>query len=292
MSKLFFGCLICIFSCSKPITTKAQPISEEFKNYWYDNTGEISSYDLQIARYGEIRDGAAVMIFVTEHHSPTLGTKPDTYQKDQVPVLKLNSTMNFITGIYPYSIMTSSFMPVENAQHSLKVTSSIQEWCGHAFMEMKNDKKLTIDVASYFDGENTSDSFEKTWIEDDLFSIIRINPERLPTGDFQMIPSFYKIRMSHMNLRPYRCTASMKTEGDKNTYFLNYPELERTYSISFENSFPYRILSWEETGYSGFGAGRKKMTSTATLKNTIKSTYWSLGSAEGAELRKELELEK
>ncbi|MGB2691994.1 MAG: septum formation inhibitor Maf, partial [Thermodesulfobacteriota bacterium] len=43
--------------------------SEEFKAYWYDGKAEITSYKLEQARYGELHEGYAVMVFVTEDFS-------------------------------------------------------------------------------------------------------------------------------------------------------------------------------------------------------------------------------
>lgn len=43
-----------------------EPLSQEFKSYWYSNEAEITSYKLEQARYGEMRDGTAVLIYVTE----------------------------------------------------------------------------------------------------------------------------------------------------------------------------------------------------------------------------------
>ena len=50
-------------SKTKPIKT---PLSEEFKEYWFAGKAEITSYKLEQARYGELRDGSAVLIYVTE----------------------------------------------------------------------------------------------------------------------------------------------------------------------------------------------------------------------------------
>ena len=41
---------------------KVRTISDEVKNYWYSGTAEISSYKLTQARYGELREGEAVMV--------------------------------------------------------------------------------------------------------------------------------------------------------------------------------------------------------------------------------------
>ena len=52
---------------------------EQFQDYWYNHGAEISRYSLQQMRYGEIHEGDAVLVFVTEKISPTAlksGMKP------------------------------------------------------------------------------------------------------------------------------------------------------------------------------------------------------------------------
>ena len=290
MNKLVYLSFLILVSCL-PHSAPSQSVSEAFNNYWYDNTGEISSYSHSIARYGELRTGKSVMVFVSESHSPELGTKPDAYRKDQVPVLKLNTTTKFNTGVYPYSIMTSTFLPVESPKHSLKITSSTQEWCGHSYMELRNGKKMEVKVSSYFEGESKETSLDKAWLEDDFYSIIRVDPAALPLGTQKVVPAFSRLRLSHVDLKAYTCNLSIDTHDDTKIYTASYPELDRTLKIYYETEFPYKILGWEETAYSGFGAGRQKMTSTATLINTIKSTYWQKNQNKDAMLRQELGLD-
>ena len=61
------------------------------------------------------------------------------------------------TGIYPYSLMTSVFSPVdtEGVQFPEKITMSTQEWCGHVFtqMNLKWNGYRTRSF-SYFEGEH------------------------------------------------------------------------------------------------------------------------------------------
>ena len=84
----------------------------QFNEYWYAGLAEVSGYDLLQSRYGEIHEGKAAMIFVTEPFSKKKQVKldnPGQAGKDNTSVLKLNSTRKFLTGIYPYSMMTSVF---------------------------------------------------------------------------------------------------------------------------------------------------------------------------------------
>ena len=39
---------------------------EQFQDYWYNHGAEISRYSLKQMGYGEIHDGDAVLVFVTE----------------------------------------------------------------------------------------------------------------------------------------------------------------------------------------------------------------------------------
>jgi len=41
-------------------------LSKEFKEYWYAGNAEITSYKLDQARYGELREGTSVLVYVTE----------------------------------------------------------------------------------------------------------------------------------------------------------------------------------------------------------------------------------
>ncbi len=266
-------------------------LSEEFKAYWYAGEAEITSYQLQQARYGEIRDGKAVLIFVTEPFLADKQVKADDDNHENLPVLKLNSTKNYLTGIYPYSIMTSSFYPVHDEQHAIKVTFSAQEWCGHVYSQLNNRKKYQIQSQSYFEKEGDQNfELEKTTLENELWNKIRINPKSLPIGELQIIPSFEYIRLSHKELKAYDAVASLAQNGGLATYEIKYPELERTLTINFMQAFPYSIESWSDSFKSGFGDKAKMLTSTANKIQTIKSPYWTKNSNSYLSLRDSLGL--
>ncbi len=104
-----------------------KPLSATFKKYWYAGNAEITSYKLQQARYGELREGTSVLIYVTEPFLPEVQVKADGSNANNIPVLKLNATKKYLTGIYPYSIMSSTFYPVHDNQNALKTSLSVQE---------------------------------------------------------------------------------------------------------------------------------------------------------------------
>ncbi|MBO3116545.1 septum formation inhibitor Maf [Winogradskyella sp. DF17] len=265
----------------KPKLTKA------FKAYWYNGEAEISSYKLEQARYGEIRNGHAVLVFVTEDFLPDTQVKADTYSDDNIPVLKLNATKNFNTGIYPYSIMQSTFYPVVNTGHALKISTSIQEWCGQVYAQLNNRKAFEIKSHSYFQGEaDKSYELEKTWTENELWTKLRIDPNSLPTGNLQIIPSLEFTRLKHKRIKSYEANAQL-SEG---LYSVNYPNLNRSLKINFSSEFPYEILGWEETMVSGYGANSEVLTTKATKLKTMKSAYWTKNKNKNLVLRDSLQL--
>lgn len=274
-------------SISSDETQNAQTLSNEFKAYWFDNTAEITSYTLEQARYGEIRNGHTVLVFVTEPFLKDEQVKADEAATSNIPVLKLNATKNFHTGIYPYSIMQSVFYPLANNQHALKISSSVQEWCGHVYTQLNNRSEFEVASHSYFEGEADENfTLDKTTIENELWTQLRIHPRSLPTGHLQIIPSFEFLRLRHIPLKAYAATADLQAD----TYTLTYPDLKRSLSIHFNPQFPYEITSWEESFISGTGESAKTLTTKATRIKTIKSDYWNKTTNADFSLRESLGL--
>jgi len=268
-----------------------KPLSEEFKKYWYAGEAEITSYKLEQARYGELREGSAVLIYVTEPFHKEKQVKADGNNPDNIPVLKLNSTKNYLTGIYPYSIMTSSFYPVHDNDHAIKVSFSSQEWCGQVYAQLNNHEKFEIKAHSYFESESdVEQKLDKAVLENELWNKIRINPDGLPIGKLKIIPSMEYIRLSHKELKSYDAICSLTKNSSVNSYKITYPELNRTLEINFTASFPHSIESWSDSFKDGFGQKAKILTSTATKIKSIKSPYWRKNRKEDLPLRDTLGL--
>lgn len=292
MRQLFvFPFLLILLFSSKETSVDIPPqdidynmvFTEDFKNYWFDGQAEITSYNLHQERYGEMRDGTAVLIFVTEDFLPDAHVKANKQAKTNLPILKLNKTKNFLTGIYPYSIMTSVFYPLENKDHALKVSTSVQEWCGHAYIQINNRDRFEITSHSYFEGQADQNfNLEKAPLEDDIWTQIRLNPETLPQGEFMMIPSLEYSRLHHKELKAYKALGILETSENKQIYRLHFPKLDRKLIIYFETEFPFQIIKWEEQ--------RGQYTTTATRKVQIQSDYWSKNNNEDTYLRDSLQL--
>lgn len=132
-----------------------------FWERWGDGRAEIDTYSLVTPRYGELRQGSAVLVFVTEDFTDKQRVKSNGGHDDEYPVLKLNEIRHFQTGIYDYELMTSTFLPLDGRSavgQPTKVSFSAQEWCGHAYEQLvPRGKKLQHTGHSYFDGEADHD---------------------------------------------------------------------------------------------------------------------------------------
>ncbi|MGJ8685512.1 MAG: septum formation inhibitor Maf [Nonlabens sp.] len=263
-------------------------LSQEFKDYWYGGKAEISSYELSQSRYGEMRDGKAVLIFVTEPFDTIDEVKADNPDEMSRPVMKLNATRDFNTGIYPYSIMSSTFFPLDKKDNALKISSSIQEWCGHTFMQFNQDENVyDVDLYSYFQSEG-EDYFEveNVMTENQIPVQLRLNPTEMPTGAMKVIPSAEYLRLKHVETKPYEVTASLREIEDGYLYSMRYTELDRMIAFKVQKEFPHKILAWMDR----YTDGGKPAVSTGTLIKTINTPYWSQNGNEHEVLRDSLQL--
>ena len=274
--------------------------NKEFDEYWYRGEAELSSYILEQARYGEIHQGESVLVFVTEPFSLSKQVKlddPGETPRDAVSVLKLNRTSKFYTGVYPYSMMQSTFTPVhlEDFPHTLKVSTSSQEWCGHTFTQVNLlPKGYRVQQHSYFESEGDTDQrIPQALLEDELWTRLRINPKDLPTGTVDLVPGTFYSRLRHRPLQVEQAEVQLTTSEAKEewlTYRVHYPSGQRTLSIHFSKAFPHRIQGWEESYLSGFGPSAKVLTTKATLKKTLQLDYWNHHDVVDGRYREELEL--
>ena len=263
------------------------PASDDFRKYWYQGKGELTRYTLEQARYGEIHKGDAVLIFVTEPFLTDKQVKLDSGKSSSaVSVLKLNLTKKFYTGIYPYSLMTSIFSPVDfQKQRTLKVSSSTQEWCGQTYSQLnfRNNGYHAL-LHSYFQEEADQDlTLKGAWLEDEIWTRIRLAPDTLPVGDVEMIPALQFVRLGHVDLKVEPATAERKRDGKMEIYTVQYKNLKRTLTIRYDATFPYAIQSWEEKMSDG-------LTTRAVKTNSILLDYWNKNSVADAPYRKKLGL--
>jgi len=274
----------------------------DFDSYWYQGVAEMDRYTLNQARYGEVHPGEAVLIYVTEDFLSDAQVKWDHGPRDNVlPVLKLNHTRRFYTGIYPYTIMTSVFSPTAGGS-ALKLTASIQEWCGMAFTQLNlHDDSYRTTSFSYFQSEgDAQDEIPNALLEDELWVLGRRDPRSLPVGAFDVTPSLAFLRLMHQPLAPVRATASLENlaatdswDGPVLRYSVVFPE-GRSLTLDFEEAFPHRIVRFEESYTALFnrsGGDPEVLSTTGVLTNSIMMDYWSHNALENASDRALLGLE-
>ncbi|HZI66311.1 MAG TPA: hypothetical protein VFF17_07070 [Thermoanaerobaculia bacterium] len=269
----------------------AGPEAKRFGDYWHQGKAELTRYALDQARYGETHRGEAVLIFVTEPFLPDRQVKLERGDPSKgVPVLKLNAVRKFFTGIYPYSLMTSTFTPVDfRTSPTLKVASSSQEWCGMTFTQLnRRGPRQEGLLRSYFEEEgDRAFGFPAAWLEDEIWTRLRLAPATLPTGSISIVPGLQYARLGHKPVRPEKARASVRTEGNETVYSLEYEAVPRKLAIRFESAFPHRIRSWEETGPGGFD-GSPTLTTKATATKSLMLDYWNKHGNADAHYRKEL----
>lgn len=286
---IFFTFLI-LTSCGGNPRTGVD--EDQFSSYWYQGQAEINVFDLEQYRYGEKREGTAVMIFVTEDFSKRKQVKldnPEDAGADARKVLKMNMTREFVTGVYPYNTMLSVFTPVYDEENAFKITATVTEWCGQSFIQMNwKNGSYRAKLFSYFESEGDQELKLEGPSEDEIFNTIRLNPSIVPEGDVRLVPSLIFQRFSHVPLKVERASISKrKISGNQEELSLEYKTINRKLVVRYQQFFPYEILSWEEIQTKPDGSLERTI---ATRRNMEKLDYWNRNSLQDKELRRALGL--
>ncbi len=257
-------------------------------DYWYSGEAEVSKYALDQYRYRDVHNGGElVTIFVTEDFLTDKQVKNDNYtNKNSTPILKLNSLRRFTTGIYDYSMMTSVFTRVDGSSTD-KVTLSSQDWCGQSFVQLNKTgkNKYKIQIRSYFENEGDKDfTVTADLLEDELFTLLRIDPDMIPTGKVSILPSLTNLRFSHDNMRSVSANIAKDNNSDGTASLVLSYEGSREVKVTYDTASPHKIRSISDTSLS------RGKTSVATLSKQIKKAYWGANSLSDLPLRKELSL--
>lgn len=269
--------------------------TSRFWEHWGDGRAELASYRITVPRYGESRAGELVLIYVTEPHDRLTWIKDDGVEApDRVEVVKLNVNLKFLTGIYPYSVMTSVFSPVDDwggeRFQPVKIGLTAQEWCGHYLHQMwpGADAVRSLRI-SYFasDGESLTRSSvpEGALYEDALLIQLReLDGPFAEGGDWRgpMVPSLWNIRRGVGSPEPVEATITREevVDADDRTltrFTVRYGDFVGEYDV--EEEYPHRIVEW-----------RTSVGDTARLVATRRLPYWNQNDVEGWRQRVELGL--
>lgn len=281
-----------LLACSARADAPLPPsYDSRFWSHWSDGKAELAAYDLVFPRYGELRRGSAVTIFVTETFSDSARVKADPGKHpkaDEVAVMKLNFVVDFQTGIYDYNTMSSAFVLLaprgERPAGSLsKVSFSSQEWCGHVWHQLLFDDDSVREVShSYFDGE--ADVVKELpqpragLSEDALLLWARgLAGPRLAPGqklEVPFLPSLMSSRLAHRPLawgraRLERAAGATTVTVPAGTFEVELrkvtsgDDLVRSYYV--ESAWPHRLVRFEDS------AGMK-----AELRGAERLKYWEM----------------
>jgi hypothetical protein len=279
----------------------APPLAaQDFWRHWGDGRAELNGYALAQPRYGAVRKGTAVLVYVTEDFSEALRVKADAGRhpkSDVFPVMKLNAVREFQTGIYDYDVMTSTFLRVARGWPLAKVSFSSQEWCGHVWHQLvPRAGRLGGVFHSYFDGEaDGTDSLEMPeggLLEDALPIVLRgWNGEYLKPGESRevaFLPSLLHARFAHRPLawvkaRVSRSAAASSVRVKAGSFEVTTYEVEvaggRTLTYAIETRPPFRLV--RQTGPDG---------EEMTLAGSTRLPYWQLNGPGGEKHLRELGL--
>ncbi len=285
------------FSCgqeTKNMTSKEVDIDK----YWTQGLAEINVYALSQNRYQENHNGQLISVFVREDFLHQKQVKNERYtNQNTTPILKNIQLRKFTTGVYDYSMFTSTFTPLDRTRFpkTLKVSSSSQEWCGNVYLQFNyRDNAYQTELRSYFEGEGDQNVIINDGIlEDELFNVLRMDPNSLPEGNFQMIPSANYVQLKHAKLASTAAKGALQHYVEKEflgidlkEYIIEMPALKRTLRIVFENKAPYKIVGWLDSYPSAFD--NKIRTTKISLQKQKMLDYWSKNSLKDVKLRKEL----
>jgi hypothetical protein len=295
---------LCISASPRnPTNTPLSP-SPAFLEYWKSGLAELSSYAVTTERYGEMRPGQGVLVFVYEEIDADTRIKVETGKTPaarRVPVLKLNNTLKFTTGVYDYSVMTSVFAGLSGPGvgrpfEPRKISFSSQEWCGNVFHQIiPKASGLVSDIRSYFEAEGDAVTTlpypaGPVFYQDEMPILLReLDGVFLKAGEsmrINLVPGLWERRKRHVPLDFTKAllakvgTESIKAGKEEKTavkWTLESMGVTTVYHV--EASMPHRLLAWENT------RGEK-----GVLIKSLRSTYWERNHNSDEPLRSKLGL--
>jgi hypothetical protein len=247
----------------KPKVETVVPINQEtnktFIDYWKNGKIEITKYEL---KEDSISVGEGSLSFNIDYVE-------GVNKADSIQVLHSDFIGKIHKENYDYSAMTSTYLPLNLTlrPHAMKIINSVQEPLGNSFLELSQIPKSYEIIAKNTFKEKTKEHFilERQHLEDELWTKIRMNPNDLPTGDIEIIPSFAYWQSVKKSPNIYEAKAELKDyagtefKGKKlKIYTLDYPDLKRNLSIVFEGDFPHEVLGWKRVGDGKVAVGVRK----------------------------------
>jgi hypothetical protein len=274
----------------------AQDPGSPFWGWWSDGKAELDGYDLVQPRYGQLRHGRAVLIYVTEPFSRSRHVKVDRYDPkdpDQFVALKLNLVRRFQTGIYDYSLMTSVFVDPQRGFDPVKLSFSAQEWCGHVYQELLFEPGLVRNrLFSYFEGESRQEELASpagALSEDNLFIGLRSLASaalEARSGKVRILGSLTQARLRHQRLAYYESELAWSAPRQVQVPAGRFEAREAAWTrldavrcaALVETAYPHRILAWScEDGEAAKLTGSKRLAYWQTNREGDEKLLEELG---------------
>jgi hypothetical protein len=271
------------------------PASSPFWEHWGDGRAELSGYRITVPRYGAPREGELTLIYVTEPHDRRTWIKDDAAAPPhRVEVLKLIRSFHYLTGIYPYSVFSSVFSPVDRwgdeRFRPVRIHLDVQEWCGSVSHRVwPGPDRLRSLRLSYFasEGETLGEVPlpPGTLFEDALMIQLReLDGPFLDGGDWEgwLVPELWRLRTGHGPVEAVPATlvrSEALRDGIPVTRFVLETEgYQRT--VDVEVAAPRRILGWETSHGE-----------VAELLSSERLAYWRMNRPGDEEMREGLGLD-
>jgi hypothetical protein len=226
---------------------------EQFSAYWQRDQSEETAYDFQINNDHVNKPVTLVFSaidFRTDAHQPAR-TAEDRTRSVRVLACQLISP-------FPDSVGNRQEVQVFTPVNRSEFLETIQVY---AALQTTNDRyaqRLDYQTGQFVLSRQQEDKqrmlpdykLEKTLLEDELWTRIRLNPAKLPIGHIRLLPS--------LTTRQGRLWAekAIATRADSGSVAFSRPGLQaysvrfdksgRTLTIWYARDFPHRIAGWED----------------------------------------------
>jgi hypothetical protein len=279
--------LFTIVACATAAVGEGTPMPRSqapagFWDHWGDGRAEIDAYTLTQPRYGELRHGTAVLVYVTETFTQGQRVKSDGGHSDEMPVLKLNEVRDFQTGIYDYNVMTSTFVVLDGSLPlgiPTKVSMGAQEWCGNVYEQLLFwPDRLERTLHSYFDGEGDREETMQIpagAVDADALPIFvrGLAGDLVPPGGAKTVPVLDRVLDSRFQHEPprFRTTTITRSAGTETVEApLGRFQVQR-YEVSAEETMrfyvevapPHRLIGWTRSDGEA-----------AWIRGSARTSYW------------------
>ncbi len=270
----FYGCSI-IFLLF-PESASARGENAGFWKLWGDGKAEMAVFDLKTPRYGELRQGSATLITVTETFLEKEKVKGSgsSSSAGNLPVMKFAQIRDYQTGVYDYNLMSTSFIALRArggrpSGAPIKISFGAQEWCGHVYHQLLFDEReVQSELHSYFEGEADQEKSFSAPVdavsEDSLIFHSRGLTRSFSDGEeITLLGSLETARLEHSPLKVLKAKVAIGEKEDARMHTYRYDS--GWLKVLTEKKWPHRVLGWEKSN------GEK-----ASLKSTVRKKYWEM----------------